>query len=754
MRSFSAWSIRAQLLVLFLIILSLGVLCAWRIHLHGVELDGASDHLVNEQLPGLSQVHRLQLEVVVIEKLLTDLRRQGGSPSLVQSLTQARLRALGLVSSGALEGHSPALIQLLEEGADHLDELLALYGEGVSQGKRLDSAFEATLMSATRVQGELSSLYKQLTLSARGYPGRVKSLNQEAMEMAMGANLALWFLVGAIIYLLRLCMKEHRRSLRLTSFAKRHPDPVLASDLNLRPEYANPAALGLCRLLGLSGPATLLELFKPYAKQLIKQDDELLERELEIGNRILLVRMVLLKSLSQVQFHLKDISKARRVEKNMEHQVNHDFLTGLPNRRQFERDLRFWLKESQHDVVVGMLHLDRFQRVTAAIGFEGGDSVLKGATELLRNQLSRGADPDAQLSLYRFESTRFAMLWVTPFKRTRVEELAERIRQGFTPPVVCVRTKRRFHFTLSQGFAATGLSERDVDSLVRDADCAAGRAAALGGDRLCIHTPEQGDMERRRVQLEQDLRYAMERNQLQVYYQKQCNQQGQIVGAEALLRWQHPDLGMVPPDEFIGLAEQSGLILEIGEWVLEQACLQVCSWNSQGGEMGVAVNISARQLMDGRFVERVESVLQRTGVDPALVEFELTESMMMENLERGKEVMLRLKAMGICFAIDDFGTGYSSLAYLSQLPFDVLKIDHSFVRQLPRDPYYCKITKAVLSLAKTLDLTVVAEGVEYAEQQSWLAGHGCDLMQGYLHGMPMPIVEFGKVLGVEALAHG
>ncbi len=753
MRSFSAWSIRAQLVVLFLIILSLGVLGAWRIHLHGTDLDGASHHLANEQLPGLTQIHRLQLEIVTIEKLLIELRHQGVDPSLVLSLTQARQRVLDLVSLGALEGHSPALVQLLLQGADQLDELLALSGEGVSQGQRLDSAFEATLVSASRIQSELSSLSNQLMFSARRYPNLVHSLNEQAMEMALWANLVLWFLVGAIIYLLRLYVTEHRHSLRLTSFAKRNPDPVMASDLNLAVEYANPAALSLCRLLGLSGPASLIEQLKPYAESLVEQGDELLERELEIGNCILLVRLVLLKSLSQVQFHLKDISKARRVEKNMEHQVNHDFLTGLPNRRQFERDLRFWLKESQHDVVVGMLHLDRFQRITAAIGFEGGDSVLKGVTELLRNQLSKEADPDAQLSLYRFESTRFAMLWVTPFERTRVETLAERIRQGFAPPVACIRTKRRFHFTLSQGFAATGLSERDVDSLVRDADCAAGRAAALGGDRLCIHTPEQGDMERRRVQLEQDLRYALERNQLQVYYQKQCNQQGQVVGAEALLRWQHPELGVVPPDEFIGLAEQSGLILEIGEWVLEQACLQVCSWNCQGGEMGVAVNISARQLMDSKFVERVESVIKRTGVDPRMVEFELTESMMMENLARGKEVMLRLKDLGICFAIDDFGTGYSSLAYLSQLPFDVLKIDHSFVRQLPRDPYYCKITKAVLSLAKTLDLTVVAEGVEYSEQQRWLARHGCDLMQGYLHGRPMPIVEFGKLLKVEALAH-
>ncbi|WP_051216317.1 putative bifunctional diguanylate cyclase/phosphodiesterase [Ferrimonas futtsuensis] len=753
MRSYSAWSIRAQLVVLFLIILSLGGLGAWRIHLHGVELDGASHHLVNEQLPSLAQVHRLQFEVVSIEKLLMALRHQGLTPSLLQSLTQARLRVLDMVSTGALERHSPVLVRLLEEGAGRLDELLALYGEGLSQGERLESVFSATLSVSERVQGELSSMSEQLMLSGQSYPDTVRALNQQAMEMAMGANLALWLLVGAVIYLLRLYTKEHRRSLRLTSFAKRNPDPVMASNLNLEVEYANPAALSLCRLLGLSGPATLLEQIKPDAQQLIQQGDELLEREQEVGNRTLLVRMVLLKSLSQVQFHLKDISKARRVEKNMEHQVNHDFLTGLPNRRQFERDLKFWLKESQHDVVVGMLHLDRFQRVTAAIGFEGGDSVLKGATELLRNQLNKEADPDAQLSLYRFESTRFAMLWVTPFKRTRVKALAERIRRGFASPVVCVRTNRRFHFTLSQGFAATGLSERDVDSLVRDADCAAGRAAAQGGDRLCIHTPEQGDMERRRVQLEQDLRYALERNQLQVYYQKQCNHHGQIVGAEALLRWQHPELGLVPPDEFIGLAEQTGLILDIGEWVLEQACLQVCSWNGQGGEMGVAVNISARQLMDSKFVERVESVIQRTGVDPEMVEFELTESMMMENLERGKEVMLRLKALGICFAIDDFGTGYSSLAHLSQLPFDVLKIDYSFVRHLPRDPYYCKITKAVLSLANTLGLTVVAEGVEYAEQQRWLARHGCDLMQGYLHGKPMPIVEFGKVLEVEPLAH-
>ncbi|TKB48760.1 EAL domain-containing protein [Ferrimonas sediminicola] len=317
------------------------------------------------------------------------------------------------------------------------------------------------------------------------------------------------------------------------------------------------------------------------------------------------------------------------------------------------------------------------------------------------------------------------------------------IRRGFgNPPDF--RTKRRFDFTLSQGDAANGPFERD-------ADCAAGRAGAEGGDRFCIHSPEQSDRGRRRRQLEQDLGCALKRGQLQVYYQKQCDQKGNLIGAEALLRWQHPELGMVPPDEFIGQAERSGLIVEIGEWVLEQACRQLRNWQRQGSRIRVAVNISARQLMDDSFVARVESVFNRTEVDPRRVEFELTESMMMDNLSQGREVMLKLKRLGLSFAIDDFGTGYSSLVYLSQLPFDVLKIDHRFVGRLPKDPYCCKITKAVLSLAKTLGLKVVAEGVEYAEQHGWLVRHGCDLMQGYLHGKPLPTLEFGKDLEAEAL---
>jgi EAL domain-containing protein (putative c-di-GMP-specific phosphodiesterase class I) len=252
-----------------------------------------------------------------------------------------------------------------------------------------------------------------------------------------------------------------------------------------------------------------------------------------------------------------------------------------------------------------------------------------------------------------------------------------------------------------------------------------------------------------RAQLENALRLGFARNEFMLYYQPQVNQYGQTTGAEALLRWQSPERGMVSPAQFIPLAEEMGLILELGEWVLNTACQQLKAWERQPQFAGLelAVNVSARQFHQPDFVESVQRCLQLSGANPARLKLELTESIVLENLDMVVERMQQLGALGIRFALDDFGTGYSSLSYLSRLPLDQLKIDQSFTRQLGQDPVTSAIVKAILAMSRALGLQVIAEGVETHVQRDFLESQGCYAYQGYLFGKPMPISSWEQPPG-------
>lgn len=586
-------------------------------------------------------------------------------------------------------------------------------------------------------------------------PAPADSQAQSSMDSSWQALILLWCAVVLSVALVMLWFRERQLRGGLAALSAHSSEAVMVCDLEYRILSVNPAMVALLKRLAVDKAPHLLEMLSDYLPEKLEgelQTDEVSDFECNLQEHLLAVHIVVETELSQVHLHIREITEARKAEQALKLQVYHDFLTGLPNRRRFEKDLAIALEQREQTVVVGMIHLDRFQRVTSAIGFNRGDEVLKGAAQLLRRTLNQLHSPEQPLALYRFESTRFALLWGVPFCKTRIDGLSEKLATAFRQPIVCERGERQFHLTMSQGYTSCELSGYELEAIVRDADCAVGAAVSAGGERSCIHSSRLGEQTHRRLQLEHDLRFALQRNELQVVYQQQRVDEDEIHGAEALLRWHHPQLGLIPPNEFIALAEESGLILPIGDWVIEQACLQVRSWNDEFRRIVVAVNVSVRQLSDPNFVERVERIVKRAGVEPSLLEFELTETLLMDNFDVARQTMVRLQSLGIRFAIDDFGTGHSSLAYLSQLPFDVLKIDHSFVSQLPTNHDYCKITKAILHLAQNLGLTVVAEGVEKIEQHRWLKQHGCDLTQGYFHGRPVTVPEFCQLLSNESIA--
>jgi EAL domain-containing protein (putative c-di-GMP-specific phosphodiesterase class I) len=324
----------------------------------------------------------------------------------------------------------------------------------------------------------------------------------------------------------------------------------------------------------------------------------------------------------------------------------------------------------------------------------------------------------------------------------RAEVVGEKILATFNEPFQLAGDE--YHSTSSIGVALFDGRTDNIDDLLKRADLAMYQAKASGRNAVRFFDPDMQTVVSARVALETDLRLGLQQREFSLNYQRQADTNGRTIGAEALVRWHHPGRGPVSPALFIPLAEETGMIFRLGHWVLEAACMQLARWGSrpESAHLTVAVNVSARQFRSPQFVDQLEAILQRTGANPQHLKLELTESLLVENVENTIRKMSALKAKGVTFALDDFGTGYSSLAYLKRLPLDELKIDQSFVRDVLTDVNDAAITRTIVALGKTLGLQVIAEGVETVGQRDFLAENGCHAYQGYLFSHPLPAEQF------------
>ncbi len=426
----------------------------------------------------------------------------------------------------------------------------------------------------------------------------------------------------------------------------------------------------------------------------------------------------------------------RELADRLAHQATHDTLTGLPNRALFEDRLEQAIRGvGRHGGSVALLvvDLDGFKRVNDSLGHHAGDELLRQVARRLRGRLRVGD------TLSRMGGDEFTVVLTdlrTPSDAVRIGgELLGTLEAAF--PV----DGRELFVTCSIGVSVYPDDGHDAATLQRHADVAMYRAKAAGRNALRCFTPEMNETARERLELEGRLRWALELGEFELYYQPQVTLSGKPVAVEALVRWRHPSLGLVPPAKFIPAAEESGLIVAIGTWVLSEACRQAALWRDAGRPIRVAVNVSALQFVRPDFFETVEQALNEAGLAPGLLEVELTESLVMRDPGESARQMEKLRALGVRVAVDDFGTGYSSLSYLHRLPIDVLKIDRSFVAEVEGLRGTQALVQAIVALARALDLTVVAEGVETTGQLAFLSELGCDLAQGYLFAKPMPANE-------------
>jgi diguanylate cyclase (GGDEF)-like protein len=472
---------------------------------------------------------------------------------------------------------------------------------------------------------------------------------------------------------------------------------------------------------------------------------------------------VLLGNIGDVEYVIStgiDITERKQAEEQVQFLAYYDGLTNLPNRILFREHLNQALAYSQrHKRLMALLFLDldRFKQINDTFGHSLGDLLLKGVAERLRSNLrisdcvARREVNDLESSVGRFGGDEFTVLVTDVASIPAAAKIAQRILASISEPFEL--DKQEVYVTASIGISMYPHDGTNAESLLKNADTAMYAAKEQGRNGTHFYAESMNRKTLTKLSLENDLRRAIGRDEFSIHYQPKIDvSSGQVVGLEALLRWQHPEKGLISPSEFIHIAEETGLIIPLGVWGLQAVCRQSLKWQLDGiPPLPVAVNLSCVQFRQKDLRDTIFQTLADTGLNPRLLEFEITESTIMQNEEEAGRTLLRLKEMGIRLSVDDFGTGYSSLSYLKRFTLDSLKIDRSFIKDLITDPDDRAITVAIIAMAHSLGLKVIAEGVEEQDQLSFLRQQGCDQAQGYLFTPPLPADELIHYLSAASM---
>jgi len=619
------------------------------------------------------------------------------------------------------------------------------------KASQLESSFNQTLLQKTAELDQQLIQFKKHTAALHQelhakMQEKLIAINAEG-DVILNEALFLAACILCILALMSLNMRQLSRAkkdqIALSQFPSCSPDIMLTIDANANVIFANPMAeqticsLGyrrheLKQLLPVSIQSTIAEL-KNNHRGIAHWNHRIAGTTFESTLRWI-------DEANRGHVYLHDITRSEALQKRLNYLAYFDPLTALPNRRRFEEEIDNILALNKQDNsniwAIGLIRLDRFAHVTSGHGYNIGDKLLSACAE----RLNQAIPNDSDATLFRFDGARFGIL--TPV--TQGEEVANALNSAMLDTIEI--KKISFYITISIGYTINQSTDESASKLITNAGAALERATQNGGNTVCLFTDEMRTRELKWLNMEIALRQSLAAGELDVYYQPQIDtNEGYLVGMEALVRWRKPDGEYIPPSEFIPLAERIGLIVVLGEWVLHKAFAQAAQWHQEfGNSFKMAVNISTKQFNHVHFLSMLNNAIAATGVDPSIIEIEITESVMMDNTDYTTQVINIVKDMGFSIAIDDFGTGYSSMTYLKDLPIDKIKIDRSFVVQIStenenhgekeRDK---AIVTSIIELSHNLNMKVIAEGVDNSEQVHFLRQAGCDYFQGFLFSKPI-----------------
>ena len=733
-----------KILVVYLLVLALGVALSALIYTNGHSVSNAISSLVSDNLPRLNSISKLRAAIFAQKPLLYEYYASTDRNIFLQAfeLNQREIEAhFNTIHTAKVEANLlreiSAYTDQISLHAVQLDQTLSASPIDWDRSREILAEVSVTESKISPIIDSLVSMnQKQVYMSGENAQARTDLM----VNMVIGFSLVISIIAILIGYQVNAYISENAERKRLAMFPERNPSPVLRMTWEGKVVYSNPATRDLLSQLQLAEPTQLLpDDFIQRLSAIQSSGQGSMELQYTIKDRVMDCFVHVLKDLNISHIYISDITKRKQAEENLVYQAYHDPLTGLPNRRMFNEHLQNTISEadSEQQIAVAFLRLDRIKLVLESQGYKASDNLMKALALRLEELLHSNSELTPHAFLFRFEGATFGILLPNSSENNRLLVLAEKLLESMSVPLQA--NNQELFFSLSIGASVYPVDGRDPESLTRNAEAAVNRVIASGGNSFQCYTQDMNEMAERWLAMESGLRRALERNELVLLYQPQIQiGSNKIIGAEALIRWNRDGKGFVSPLDFIPLAEETGLIIPIGEWVLRTACHQAHAIHQQGyTDFIMAVNISARQFQHPGFIKLVADVLKETGLPSTRLELEITESLAMHDAEKNIATMNELRAIGIQLSIDDFGTGYSSLSYLKRFPINKLKVDQSFVRNMTSNTNDASITKTVILLGQSLNLTVIAEGVETHEQLALLEQYGCDEVQGYLFSRPI-----------------
>lgn len=736
-------------LLIYLVVLGLGSVLSIYIYQQGQTVHNEILRLSNDDIAHLHRIADLEQAVTAREPILYRYYTDTDRHSYLSSYSRNTKRVNdGMDWLARTFPDNPELAELQDEHAT-LQKL----------AKQLDKVLTADTVNwdeARRILGEVAMVSQSLNNRLERFVRSVERQVAERGNYVSAAMLEMFYsvvVVSVVIFILAIFfghyayqhLSDARARRLLALFPERNPNPVFQIDTHGQVLFANPAAYNMHSVIfpdtediGILLPPDLEE----NIAAMRSRHAPLMRFEYKVATYIFFCTLQYLEDFDTCHVYLQDITARRTAENRNEFLAYHDPLTGLANRRQLEKDVADMVSNNRSNgrVAVAIANIDRFSMVSQSLGHLAGDKLITSVARRLEHCFTE-MESDNSVTIYRLEGDHFVIL-ANKADEQFSDELSGHLQRVARDPVIV--DNHSLSLTMSVGLAYFPQHGKDIFQLLKNAESAMRRISSKGGNGVCVYQSEMNADALLRLELSHDLRQATSKNELLIHYQPKIDlSSGNLTGAEALVRWQHPQYGMISPAEFIPLAEETGSIAQIGEWILRTACARNLLWKSHTQlPVTIAVNISAHQFTS-ELPDLVAEVLRETGLEARWLELEITEGVAM-SIDSSIEIMRRLRDLGVKLAIDDFGTGFSSLAYLKQFPIQTLKVDQSFVKQLEHSPPDRAIVCSIIELGHHLGLEIVAEGVETLEQKQMLNEYGCDTMQGYLFSRPVPPEEYEK----------